>query len=149
MRQVINPSPVRKFYNCNRTFIALKTACIFLLPFLLIVFWVSIAPAQDSGKDLKAFYQENCSKCHGADGSGLDRDGEKLSGRDLTDSGWQKETKDKEMVETILGGKFFGWAMPGFEDKLSTEQAQKIVTNIIRKSKKGTPIAPESGTTAK
>jgi mono/diheme cytochrome c family protein len=143
MRQALKSPFIRGPYDSNRACNALKTACIFLLPFLLTVFWVSAAPAQDSGKDLEAFYQENCSKCHGTDGSGLDRDGEKLSGRDLTDSEWQKETKDEEMVETILGGKFFGWAMPGFEDKLTPDQAQKMVTDIIRKSEKGKKIGSE------
>ena len=143
MRQAFESPFIRGPYDSNRACNALKTACIFLLPFLLIVFWVSAAPAQDSGKDLEAFYQENCSKCHGADGSGVDRDGEKLSGRDLTDSEWQKNTKDEEMVETILDGKFFGWAMPGFKDKLTRDQAGKMVTNIIRTAEKGKKIGSE------
>lgn len=143
MRQSIEPVSIRGFSSSSRTRKALKSACIFLLPFLLTVFWVSAAPAQDSGKDLEAFYQENCSKCHGTDGSGLDRDGEKLSGRDLTDSEWQKETKDEEMVETILNGKFFGWAMPGFKDKLTRDQAGKMVTDIIRTAEKGKKIGSE------
>jgi len=143
MRQAFESPFIRGPYGSSRTCKILKTACIFLLPFLLIVLNFSAAPAQDSKKDLEAFYQENCSKCHGADGSGVDRDGEKLSGRDLTDSEWQKETKDEEMVETILDGKFFGWAMPGFKDKLTRDQAEKMVTEVIRTSERGKKIGNE------
>lgn len=95
------------------------------------------------GKDLRAFYQQNCVRCHGPDGSAVSAEGKKLSGQDFTDLNWQRRTGDEEMVETILKGKFFGWAMPSFKDSLTPDEAQKMVTDIIRKSKKGHVIAPD------
>jgi mono/diheme cytochrome c family protein len=96
-----------------------------------------------AGKDLRAFFQQNCAGCHGPDGSAVDAEGKKLSGQNFTDPGWQRDTRDDKMVKTIQNGKFFGWAMPAFKDALTPEEAQRMVTEIIRKSKKGQVIAPE------
>ena len=49
-----------------------------------------------------------------------------------------------EMVKTILKGKFFGWVMPGFKGTLTEDEVQRMVTDIIRKSKKGQVIAPDA-----
>ena len=112
---------------------------------LAIVFalWVTTALAQGpKQKDLKEFYQQNCVGCHGQDGSAIGADGKKLKGQDFTDQDWQRNTKDEEMVKTILKGKFFGLAMPKFKDALTEEEAHRMVTDIIRNSKKGQVIAP-------
>ena len=98
-----------------------------------------------AGRDLRVFYQQNCAGCHGPDGSAVSAEGKKLSGQDFTDPDWQRGTRDDKMVKTILKGKFFGWAMPSFKDTLTPEEAQQMVTDIIRKSKKGHVIAPDAG----
>lgn len=111
---------------------------------LLLCFCITGVFAQGAdGKNLQVFYQQNCARCHGPDGSAVSRDGKKLSGQDLTSQEWQNKTEDAEMVKTILNGKFFGLAMPGFEDVLTEEEAQRMVTEIIRKSEKGRMIAPD------
>jgi mono/diheme cytochrome c family protein len=120
-----------------------------LLSFIALVFFISYAlslayaHAQD-GKtsNMKKFYQVNCLRCHGADGSAIGADGKKLKGEDFTDPRWQKNTDDEKMIRAILKGKFFGLAMPGYEELLTREDAKVIVTEIIRKSEKGKIIAP-------
>ena len=112
-----------------------------------LVLAVCIAPVlgqQPAGKDLRAFYQQNCVSCHGPDGSAVNAEGKKLRGQDFTNPDWQSKTKDDEMVKTILKGKFFGLAMPGFKGTLTEEEAQRMVTDIIRKSQKGQVIAPDA-----
>jgi len=112
---------------------------------LVLVLGMVAAMAQAPGaKDLKAFYQQNCARCHGADGAAVSEDGKKLKGRDLTNPDWQAKATDDAMVSTILGGKFFGWAMPAFKDQLTADEARQMVTEVIRNSKKGQVIA--SGT---
>lgn len=118
------------------TMITLMFAVIFTL-------WLAPVFAQSSeGTDLKEFYQQNCARCHGADGSAVGEDGKKLKGQDFTDQDWQRKTGDEKMVKVILKGKFFGLAMPKFKDKLTEEESQRMVTDIIRNSKKGQVIAP-------
>jgi mono/diheme cytochrome c family protein len=132
-----NDSGIERRMNCG----GIKGAALILA--LVLAFGMATALAQGTaGKDLKAFYQQNCAGCHGADGAALGADGKKLKGRDLTNPDWQGKAKDDDMVATILGGKFFGLAMPAFKDKLSADEARQMVTDIIRKSKKGQVIAP-------
>jgi len=112
---------------------------------LLLAFCIAPVFAQGpAGKDLRVFYQQNCAGCHGPDGSAVSAEGKKLSGQDFTDQDWQRGTRDDKMVKTILNGKFFGWAMPRFKDALTPEEAQQMVTEIIRKSRKGHVIAPDA-----
>ena len=114
---------------------------------IALLFAICAAPvlAQGTaGKDLRVFYQQNCVGCHGLDGSAVSAEGKKLSGQDFTDLDWQRRTRDDKMVKTILKGKFFGWAMPSFKDTLTPDEAQQMVTDIIRKSKKGHVIAPDA-----
>ena len=116
-----------------------------LLSALILAACVSPVLAQEiSGKNLGVFYQQNCSRCHGSDGSASSADGGKLRGQDFTDPKWQRDTRDDEMVGTILKGKFFGLAMPSFKGTLTADEAQRMVTDIIRKSKKGHVIAADS-----
>jgi len=111
---------------------------------MVFTLWVPPVWSQDSNpKDLKAFYQQNCVRCHGPDGSAVSADGKQLRGQDFTDQEWRRATGDDDMVDTILNGKFFGLAMPKYKDALTKEEALWIVKNVIRKSKKGQIIAPE------
>ena len=112
---------------------------------MVFVFGTAFAFAQGSGeKDLKLFFKQHCVKCHGADGSAHDEKGEKLKGEDFTDQEWQQDTSDEKMVKVIMKGIFFGLAMPSFKDELTKEEAEKLVTEIVRKSKKGKIIAPDT-----
>ena len=111
----------------------------------LLLLALPLAAQAPAGLDLRAFYQQNCVKCHGADGAARDAQGGKLKGQDLTDEGWRKGTEDKTMVNTILKGKFFGLAMPAYKDQLSKEQAQALVTEVVRRTEKGRPVAAAEG----
>jgi mono/diheme cytochrome c family protein len=106
---------------------------------------VGTAPAlaqSPEGKDLRGFYMQHCAVCHGPDGSAVDAEGKRLKGRDFTNQEWQRGARDEQMVKIILKGKFFGLAMPAFKDALTPQEAQQMVTEIIRKSQKGQVIAP-------
>ena len=114
-----------------------------LLSVLLLAVCMAPTLAQELvGKNLKMFYQQNCARCHGPDGSGVSAEGKKLSGQNLIDPDWQRNTQDDKMMKAIMKGKFFGLAMPGFKGTLTGNEAQRMVTDIIRKSKKGQVIAP-------
>ena len=122
---------------------SVRVPLLLLLPGLLAA---GDGPAPKSISELKAFFQANCVRCHGVDGSARGADGKKLKGRDFTDP---KENKgsDAEMAKTIRKGIFFGKVMPAFKEQLSEADAAALVAEIVRKAEKGKAIvpAPEAG----
>jgi len=54
--------------------------------------------------DAKEIWEKDCSKCHGADGKGKTKMGEKLGVKDYTDAKVQAEMKDAEMTKAIKEG---------------------------------------------
>lgn len=113
-----------------------------LLASLLGVGLMPVFADEPPAKDLRLFYKENCAGCHGADGTARNAEGKKLKGQDLTDAAFRKDTQDAAMVKVILKGLFFGLAMPGFKKQLTSEEAQKMVVEIIRTCEKGKVIEP-------
>lgn len=118
------------------------------IPIVIVLSAVLTAFAQAPGKparsaeELGSFYAQNCVRCHGADGSAVGPDGKRLKGADFTDAGAMARGKDAGFVKTILKGAFFGLAMPAFKDQLSAEEAQAMVSEVLRKAQKGKVIGP-------
>jgi mono/diheme cytochrome c family protein len=70
---------------------------------------ISIAIAAVAGwparaADAKATFDEQCAKCHGADGKGQTKMGEKLGAKDYTDPKVQADLKDDEAIKAVKGG---------------------------------------------
>lgn len=80
-------------------------------------------------RDLKAFFQERCAVCHGADGTGKGPGGVRLGGRNLADRRWLARQQEPELAATILGGR---GAMPGFRRQLSEAEARRLVASVLR-----------------
>lgn len=57
-----------------------------------------------SAADGKALYEKDCAKCHGADGKGKTKMGEKLGAKDYTDAKVQAELKDAAALKAIKEG---------------------------------------------
>jgi len=113
-----------------------------LSPFLLAVSLGAQAPAK-SVDELRAFFAQNCVKCHGPDGSAHGVDGKKLGGFDFTDAKKVAKETDAEMEKTIRKGIFFGIVMPSFKDRLSEADISLMVKEVVRKAEKGKAIAPQ------
>ena len=116
------------------------------VPILLSVALATIglaaqAPAKTT-EELRGFFQQNCVKCHGADGSAHGPDGRKLKGFDFTNAVEMANQTDAEMAQTIRKGLFFGWRMPAFKHQLSQQDADRMVQEVLRKAQKGKAIAP-------
>ena len=80
-----------------------------------------------------ALFDNNCSMCHGKDGTG--RPNWKAKGQpDLTSADWQKSHSDGQISETIKNGK--GRYMPSFKAKLSDEEISSLVGRIRAFAKK-------------
>ena len=54
--------------------------------------------------DAKEVFEKDCAKCHGTDGKGKTKMGEKLGVKDYTDPKVQDEMKDADMVKAIKEG---------------------------------------------
>ena len=57
-----------------------------------------------SAGDAKTDYEKACTKCHGADGKGQTKMGQKLGIKDLTDAKVQEGFKDEEAFKAIKEG---------------------------------------------
>ncbi len=66
---------------------------------LLVVGAVSVRAA-----DAKENYEKNCTKCHGEDGKGKTKMGEKLGIKDYSDPKVQGDLKDDDMAKAIKEG---------------------------------------------
>jgi mono/diheme cytochrome c family protein len=99
---------------------------------LLIAGAVSVRAA-----DAKENWEKNCSKCHGPDGKGKTKMGEKLQVKDYTDPKVQTDMKDDAMAKAIKDGVKDGdkTKMKAFGDALSDDEIKALV-KFVRDFKK-------------
>jgi cytochrome c1 len=55
-------------------------------------------------RDAKALYEDQCAKCHGLDGKGQTKMGQKLNAKDYTDATVQANLKDEAGFKAIKEG---------------------------------------------
>jgi len=113
-----------------------------LIPALLVLPGLRAQAPAKSLSELKAFFAANCVKCHGADGSALGPEGKKLGGFDFTNAKEAAKESDADMAKTIRKGLLFGIKMPSFKDRLTEDDIQLLVKEVLRKAEKGKVIAP-------
>jgi len=71
---------------------------------LLILSLTAAACVSARAGDAKENYDKSCAKCHGADGAGKTKMGEKLGIKDLTDAKNQDAFKDEDAFKAIKEG---------------------------------------------
>ena len=65
---------------------------------------VAMAAWSARGEDAKALFEQNCAKCHGADGKGQTKMGQKLGCKDYTDAKVQADLTDAVATKAIKEG---------------------------------------------
>ena len=82
--------------------------------------------------DAKENWDKNCKKCHGEDGKGKTKMGEKLAVKDYTDAKAQADLKDDAMTKAIKEGvkKDGETKMKSFADLLSDDEVKALVAYI-------------------
>src|ERR1043166_8883227 len=81
--------------------------------------------------DAKAIWTKDCAKCHGEDGKGKTKMGEKLGVKDYTDAKVQAEMKDEKMAKVIKEGvkEDDKTKMKGFPD-LSDDEIKSLIAYV-------------------
>lgn len=81
-------------------------------------------------------WENQCAKCHGADGKGQTKAGKKAGVKDYTDAKVQAEMKEPNMIKTITEGLNVDGKekMKAFKDELSAEEIKELVA-YVRKFK--------------
>jgi cytochrome c553 len=94
---------------------------------LLIAGAVSLRAA-----DAKENWDKNCKKCHGDDGKGKTKMGEKMGVKDYTDAKVQEGMKDEAMTKAIKEGVKDGDTvkMKAFADVLSDDEVKALVKYV-------------------
>ena len=94
---------------------------------LLVAGAVSVRAA-----DAKANWDAKCKVCHGADGKGKTKMGEKAGVKDYTDAKVQEGMKDEAMTKAIKEGVKEGekTKMKAFGDALSEDEIKALVKHI-------------------
>jgi mono/diheme cytochrome c family protein len=87
--------------------------------------------------DAKETWEKHCAKCHGPDGTGKTKMGEKLQIKDYTDPKVQADMKDDAMVKAIKEGVKDGdkTKMKAFGETLNDDEVNALV-KFIRAFKK-------------
>jgi cytochrome c6 len=103
-----------------------------LLTALALVAGASIAAAAPVAEN----WDNNCTKCHGADGKGQTKVGKKLNLKDYTDAKVQAEMKDADMTKAITDGISENGKekMKSFKDDLTADEIKDLVA-YVRKFK--------------
>jgi mono/diheme cytochrome c family protein len=77
--------------------------------------------------DAHGLFLQNCATCHGKDGRAKTFHGRLLGAQNLTDSKFQAEISDPEIIHAIKTGPK---AMPAFEKKLSESEIEALADYV-------------------
>jgi cytochrome c553 len=76
--------------------------------------------------DGKALYEDGCAKCHGTDGKGQTKMGQKVGAKDYTDAKVQDALKDEAAIKAIKEG------LKDKEDKVLMKPAEGLSADDIK-----------------
>lgn len=88
---------------------------------------------QAQAADAKENWEKHCAKCHGTEGKGDTKMGQKLGVKDYTDAKVQEKLKDEEMTKATKEGVKDAEGkvkMKGFADALSDDEIKALVKHI-------------------
>lgn len=101
----------------------------------LLVFAAALCVAaamSANAADVKENYDAHCKKCHGEDGKGQTKMGQKAGCKDYTDAKVQAEMKDDKAFKSVKEGMKEGDAekMKPFGEKLSDDEIKALVAHM-------------------
>jgi cytochrome c553 len=70
----------------------------------LVIAAIALAGITAYAADGKALYEKDCAKCHGQDGKGQTKMGQKMGAKDYTDAKVQDALKDDAAIKAVKEG---------------------------------------------
>ncbi len=107
-----------------KTLLTFLTVTIFLV---MISASMAMPASPVPAVDAAAIYSAKCAKCHGSDGSGVEKY-KKKGQKAFTDATWQKSRSDAQLTTSITNGK--GEAMAAWKGKLTAEEIKALVAYV-------------------
>jgi mono/diheme cytochrome c family protein len=99
---------------------------------ILLTALLIAATASLSAAEVKENWDKHCAKCHGADGAGKTKMGEKAGAKDYTSADVQAKLKDEAMFKATKEGVKEGdkTKMKAFGDVLSDDEIKALVKHV-------------------
>ena len=99
---------------------------------ILLAAVLTAAAVTASAADVKENWEKNCAKCHGPDGKGKTKMGEKLEIKDYTDAKVQEDMKEEKMIKAIKEGIKDGdkTKMKAYGETLSDDEIKALVKYV-------------------
>jgi cytochrome c553 len=94
---------------------------------LLVLGFTAASLVSASAADAKENWEKTCAKCHGLDGKGDTKMGQKLGIKDLTDAKVQAELKDDKAFKSIKEG------VKDADGKIKMKPAENLTDDDIKK----------------
>jgi len=117
---------------CGRKFFSMKHPITLFLSTFAFAAGAAVSVAAPAAEN----WDNNCAKCHGADGKGQTKVGKKLNLKDYSDAAVQAKMTDEEMTKAITDGIFEKEKekMKSFKADLSADEIKDLVA-YVRKLK--------------
>jgi cytochrome c551/c552 len=93
---------------------------------ILSIAILGTALATASAADVKETWEKTCSKCHGPDGKGETKMGQKVGVKDMTDGKFQADLKDDKAFKSIKEG------IKDEEGKIKMKPAEDVTDDQIK-----------------
>jgi len=92
---------------------------------ILVLTLLAAALVSAPAADVKALWDKNCAKCHGADGKGGTKAGKMAGAKDMTEAKWQTDVSDEKGFKSVKEGIKDG-------DKVRMKPAEGIADDDIK-----------------
>jgi len=100
----------------------------------------STARAEGAPAD-RTLFGQHCAKCHGTDGAGGPARGLLPEIPDFTDSSWQAQRSDPQLIASILDGR--GQGMPAMRGRIGESRVRGLVIHVRSLDRSHARLGPE------